>query len=71
MGGAVLLSYDLIMLKTMYNTLATLVSIAIGGSVYGIVLLLVGGISITDVERVPKVGGLAAKIIRLFRLARR
>ena len=34
MGGAVLLSYDLIMLKTMHNTLATLVSIAIGGTVY-------------------------------------
>lgn len=71
MAGAVLMVYDLLMLKTLHNTLATLSAVAVGGVVYGVVLLLVGGISVNDIERLPRVGGLLAKIIRLLGLTRR
>ncbi len=71
MGGAVLLVYDLVMVQFLYNTAATLAAILAGGAVYGIVLLLLGGISARDVERVPKLGGMLAKIIRILGLSRR
>lgn len=71
MGGAVLLSYDLAMTHTLHNTLSTLASIAVGASVYGIVLLLVGGVSTRDVERVPRVGGKMAAVLRKLGLLRR
>jgi len=56
MGGAVLLIYDSIMLRIFHNTIATLVSISIGGIVYGASLLLLGGIRQRDVEKIPKIG---------------
>jgi stage V sporulation protein B len=71
MGGAVLVVYDLVMLKTLHNTIATLASIVIGGGVYAAVLLLIGGISANDIERLPRVGKFLAKIIRAFGLSRR
>ena len=71
MGGIVLLTYDAVMGKTLHNTLATLLSIAVGSGVYGIVLLLLGGIQSRDVERVPKVGMQLAAVLRKLRLLRR
>ena len=71
MGGAVLLVYDFTMLKTLHNTLATLASVASGGIVYGIVLLLVGGISISELERMPRIGGIFAKFFRMLGIKRR
>jgi len=65
MGAIVLLIYDAVMAKTFHNTLATLVAIAVGGSVYGIALLLFGGVQERDLERIPKVG---SKLIRLLRV---
>lgn len=66
MGGVVLLTYDGIMLKTFHNTVATLLSISVGGIVYGITLLLLGGITQREVEKIPKVGmkvsGLLGKV---------
>ncbi len=66
MGGIVLLTYDAIMLKTFHNTIATLLSISVGGIVYGITLLLLGGITQREVEKIPKVGmtvsGLLCKV---------
>lgn len=56
MGGIVLVTYDGIMLKTFHNTIATLLSISVGGIVYGITLLLLGGIKQREVEKIPKVG---------------
>ena len=56
MGCVVLLTYDSIMLNTFRNTIATLVSISIGGIVYGVILLLLGGIRQQDVENIPKIG---------------
>jgi stage V sporulation protein B len=56
MGGIVLLTYDSIMSKNFNNTLATLVSVCVGSAVYGVMLLLLGGIQLREVERLPKVG---------------
>lgn len=71
MGGAVLLTYDAVMSNIFHNTLATLTAIAIGGAVYGVVLLLVGGVNARDIEKMPKVGGKAAAILRKLGLLRR
>jgi len=56
MGVVVLLTYDSIMLKMFHNTMATLISISIGGIVYGVALLLLGGIRQRDIEKIPKIG---------------
>ena len=56
MGAIVLLTYDCVMLKTFDNTTATLVSITVGGSTYGVILLLLGGIQQRDIENLPKFG---------------
>lgn len=71
MGGVVLLSYDALMSYTLRNTLATLGSIIAGGTVFGIVLLLVGGVGARDIEQMPRIGGkLAAILIKLGLLRR-
>lgn len=71
MGGVVLLTYDAIMLKTFHNTIATLVSISIGGIVYGIALLLLGGVQQRDVEKLPKIGYKFAAILSKLGLLRK
>lgn len=71
MGGAVLLSYDAVMSRLFSNTLATLIAIAIGGVVYGIVLIIVGGIDARDIERVPKIGPKLLRLIRSLGLLRK
>ncbi|MBP2653222.1 MAG: spoVB [Firmicutes bacterium] len=71
MGGAVLLTYDVVMTKLLHNSVATLLAITVGGVVYGFVLLLLGGVSKRDIERIPRVGGMAAKILRSLGLLRR
>ena len=43
-----------VMIGTLGNTLATLVSIAIGGLVYGLVLLAIGGIKKDELLSMPK-----------------
>lgn len=71
MGGAVLITYHEVMAQTLHNTLATLAAIAVGGAVYGLILLLAGGVTGRDVERVPRVGSRLAAILRSLRLLRR
>lgn len=71
MGVIVLLTYDFVMTHTFHNTLATLAAIAIGGTVYGVVLLLVGGVSEKDVEKVPRVGTVLTRVLRAMGLLRR
>lgn len=56
MGGSVLLTYDYSMLIAFNNTIATLVSIGIGGIVYSVILLLLGGVRQQDIEKIPKIG---------------
>lgn len=71
MGGVVLLTYDAVMIKTLHNTIATLAAVVLGGSVYGVAQLLLGGVGERDIERVPRVGGLLVKILRSMGLLRR
>jgi len=71
MGCVVLLTYDTIMLNTFHNTIATLVSISTGGIVYGLVLLLLGGIGRRDIESIPKVGMRLSSVLRKLKLLRK
>lgn len=71
MGVVVLLAYDAFMRHTLHNTLATLGSIVAGAAVFGIVLLLVGGLQARDIEQLPKIGGKLAAILTKLRLLRR
>lgn len=70
MGLAVHLTYHEVMAATVHNTLATLAAIAVGGSLYGLALLVTGGVTERDIQRVPRVGALLAKILRSLRLLR-
>ena len=45
------------------NSLATLIAIAIGGSVYFLVLLILGGIKAEEIAALPKIGRPLAKIV--------
>jgi stage V sporulation protein B len=71
MGGVVLVTYDLVMTKTLHNTVATLVSIGLGGAVYGVILILMGGVNQRDIERVPRVGSRLVRMLQALRLLRR
>ncbi|WP_093793894.1 putative polysaccharide biosynthesis protein [Sporomusa acidovorans] len=71
MGVAVLLSYDAIMSHLLHNSLATLGSIVVGGTVFGVVLLLIGGIEVRDIEQLPRIGGKLAAVLTKLRLLRR
>lgn len=52
------------------NTLATLIAMAMGGVVYGVVLLLVGGVRRQDLERVPAVGKRLIRVLEKIKLIR-
>ncbi len=71
MGAVVLVSYDAIMSQTLHNSVATLGAISVGGMVFGIVILLVGGVAVRDIEQLPRVGKTLAVILTKFRLLRR
>jgi stage V sporulation protein B len=71
MGVIVLVTYDGIMLKTFHNTIATLLSISVGGIVYGTILLLLGGVKQRDVEKIPKVGMKLSNALRKIGLLRK
>jgi stage V sporulation protein B len=70
MGGAVLLTYHEAMAAFTHNTLATLAAVCVGGGVYGLVQLVIGGVTERDIQRVPRVGSLLVKILRSLRLLR-
>jgi hypothetical protein len=48
------MTYDVIMRNTFSNTIATLTAVATATAIYGITLLLLGGIGVGDMERLPK-----------------
>lgn len=64
MGGTLHLAYLYIMKYIPMNSIATLGSILIGSAVYIVVLMLLGGISERDVERVPMIGSALIKLLR-------
>lgn len=65
MGIIVLLSYKGIMLVLGKNSIATLISIGIGGIVYGVMILKTKAISIDEIRIMPK-GDKLAKIAKKF-----
>lgn len=71
MGGAVLLSYHSVMSQTLHNSLATLAAILAGCVVYGVVLLLTGGVTERDLSSVPRIGPKLVKILRLIGLVKK
>ena len=71
MGIAVVFSFDLMIAKVASNTISTLAAITVGGTVYGIALLLVGGVSGSEIERLPRVGPQLAAVLRRLKLLRR
>ena len=71
MGVAVHFSYAFILLhQTGKGSLATLAAILIGGLVYFFSLVLLGGVSAADLEKLPKVGPVLVKILQKLRLLR-
>lgn len=71
MGGAVLVTYDVVMLNTFHNTIATLISVGVGAIVYSIALLLLGGIQQHDIEKLPKAGNKVAFFLRKIGILRK
>lgn len=71
MGAVVLITYDGVMSAILHNTLATLAAIIVGGLVYGMALLAIGGLQERDIERLPKIGGRLVKILRALKLLRK
>jgi len=64
MGGVIYLSYDVIMMETGSNALATVSGIFFGGIVYSAVILMVGGVSEGDVKQMPFLGTRLVPILR-------
>lgn len=64
MGGVIYIAYDVIMMQTASNALATVMGIFFGGIVYGAVILMVGGISEGDVKQMPFIGIRLVPILR-------
>ncbi|WP_346353668.1 polysaccharide biosynthesis protein [Azotosporobacter soli] len=52
------------------SSLATLAAILIGGLVYFLALVLLGGVEARDIERIPKAGKLLVLVLRKIRLLR-
>ncbi|MCM0758760.1 MULTISPECIES: polysaccharide biosynthesis protein [Sporomusa] len=71
MGAVVLLAYDALMSYTLRNTVATIGAIAAGGTVFGTVFLLVGGVQARDIEQLPRIGEQLAALLIKLRLLRR
>ena len=71
MGIVCLGLYELLFAQGLGNTLSTLVAIATGGGVYGILLLLVGSVGERELSKIPTVGRPAAKFLHKIHLLRR
>ncbi len=71
MGAAVLFSYDAVMQAMTSNTLSTCIAILVGIAVYGIALILAGGVREDDLARLPKVGSPLVRVLKKFNLLRK
>jgi stage V sporulation protein B len=70
MAFGVLFSYKQLMAVGIRNSFSTLLAIALGGFIYFFVLLLIGGITGQDIEKVPKLGLKITKFLRKIKLVR-
>ena len=70
MGAVALFTYGGMMGVLHQNSLATLSAILAGGAVFGVVILLVGGVEARDIEQIPKVGERLTQLLRKLRLLR-
>ena len=70
MALEVLFSYKQLMAVGIRNSFSTLLAIALGGFIYFFVLLLIGGITGQDIEKVPKLGLKITKFLRKIKLVR-
>ena len=52
------------------NGIATLLAIAIGGTIYFMTLLAIGGVSLEIIRKVPKVGNKLAVLLLKLKLVR-
>lgn len=68
MSIMVIYTYDAAMSAWLHNTLATLAAIAAGSLVYGVSLLLLGGVEERDVAGIPRAGTSLAKLLRHLQL---
>ena len=64
MAGVIHFGYEFLLFELGSNALATFGSLFVGMAVYIVVLILVGGIMESDIERIPMIG---APSIRLFK----
>lgn len=71
MGITVLISYDIAMQATYHNSLSTLISITIGIAAYGLMLVVTGGVSARDIEKIPRLGNIAAGFLKKIGILRR
>ena len=64
MGIVVAYSYDLVHSIVSSNAVSTLISICVGGGVYGICILLLRAFSNDELVRLPVVGGIFKRFIK-------
>ena len=67
MGGAVYGVYELLMVTLGINAVATIVSIAVGVCVYGVVLLLLRGLRENELKRFP-MGDFIVRVAKKMKL---
>ncbi|MFZ5945271.1 MAG: putative polysaccharide biosynthesis protein [Bacillota bacterium] len=70
MGFTVIKVFEALMERGIREEVSTLAAVAVGGSIYFVVLILVGGIKAADIERVPLVGRKLAEILLRLKIAR-
>ena len=64
MAGTIYFGYEFLLYETANNALATFASLFVGMGSYILVLILIGGIMESDIERIPMIG---ATSIRFFK----
>lgn len=70
MGIIVVIGYKLMFTLSKSNGVATLLAIALGGGVYFIVLLAIGGIHTEEIRKLPKIGNALANLLIKLKLTR-
>lgn len=68
MAVSILLTYDQLMIWQDQNTLATLLVILQGSMVYVLALVLLGGLHRQDIEKIPKIGLTAVRLLSRLNL---
>lgn len=71
MGVVSLGMYNLLYGYGIGNSVSTLLAICVGGGLYGVILILTGGIGESELLRIPKIGSQTVEWLRKFRMLRR